>query len=85
MGAARLCEIDADCKGGNEGMKLFIFLLKLLAIRTDNQSMEANLFLILATADAVGCAMYAGTLWAIPWGVLCVVCAAMGLRRAFGE
>ena len=47
--------------------------------------MEANLFFLLATADAVGCAMYAGTLWVVPFGILCVVCAALGLVRAFGE
>ncbi len=47
--------------------------------------MEANLLIMMATADAVGCAMYAGTLWAIPFGVLCVTCAAMGLIKAFGE
>jgi hypothetical protein len=47
--------------------------------------MEANLFLLMATADAVGCAMYAGTLWAVPFGVLCVFCAAMGLVKGFRE
>lgn len=65
--------------------KLFIFLLYSVPTPTDRHSMEANLFLLLATVDAVGCAMYAGTLWAIPWGVLCVTCAALGLVRAFGE
>jgi hypothetical protein len=46
--------------------------------------MEANLFLLLASLDAIACACYAGTLWALPWGVLCVVCYGMGLSKAFG-
>jgi hypothetical protein len=46
-------------------------------------SMEANLFLLLATVDAVVCACYADSLWALPWGVLCMVCYGLGLSKAF--
>lgn len=45
--------------------------------------MEANLFLLLAAADAVVCACYAGTLCALPWGILCVTCYGLGLSKAF--
>lgn len=67
------------------GENFFIFLLNLSAARADNQNMEANLWILLATLDGVGCACYAGSLWAIPFGILCVTCAALGLVKGFRE
>lgn len=83
LGSGAISTERGGIKGEKGGERFFVFLLKPGRILADIQSMEANLFLLLAAADAVGCACCAGTLWALPWGVLCMVCYGMGLSKAF--